>query len=58
MQQACKAMWPTVTTENLSQLTDYAGYKHDFLRLFGFGRQDVNYEEDVSTDRRFDCVEL
>ncbi len=58
VQQACKAMWPTVTTENLSQLTDYAGYKHDFLRLFGFGRQDVNYEEDVSTDRRFDCVEL
>lgn len=58
VQQACKAMWSTVTTENLSQLTDYAGYKHDFLRLFGFGRKDVNYEEDVSADRRFDCVEL
>jgi enoyl-[acyl-carrier protein] reductase/trans-2-enoyl-CoA reductase (NAD+) len=58
VQEACKAMWPTVTTENLSQLTDYAGYKHDFLRLFGFGRKDVNYEEDVSADRRFDCVEL
>ena len=57
VQEACKAMWPTVTTENLSQLTDYAGYKHDFLRLFGFGREDVNYEEDVSSDRRFDCVE-
>ncbi|MFC4527292.1 trans-2-enoyl-CoA reductase family protein [Dyella halodurans] len=58
VQQACKAMWPTVTTENLPQLTDYAGYKQDFLRLFGFGRADVNYEEDVSADRRFDCVEL
>ncbi|WP_243048944.1 enoyl-ACP reductase FabV [Dyella sp. RRB7] len=58
VQQACKALWPTVNTENLSQLTDYAGYKHDFLQLFGFGREDVNYEEDVSADRRFDVVEL
>jgi enoyl-[acyl-carrier protein] reductase/trans-2-enoyl-CoA reductase (NAD+) len=58
VQQACKALWPTVTTENLSQLTDYAGYKHDFLRLFGFGREDVNYEEEVDSDRRFDVVEL
>jgi enoyl-[acyl-carrier protein] reductase/trans-2-enoyl-CoA reductase (NAD+) len=57
VQEACKALWPTVTTENLSQITDYAGYKHDFLQLFGFGRADVNYEEDVSADRRFDCVE-
>lgn len=58
VQDACKALWPTVTTENLNQLTDYAGYKHDFLRLFGFGRDDVNYEEDVDADRRFDCIEL
>jgi enoyl-[acyl-carrier protein] reductase / trans-2-enoyl-CoA reductase (NAD+) len=58
VQSDCKALWTTVNTENLSQLTDYAGYKHDFLRLFGFGREDVNYEEDVNSDRRFDVVEL
>ena len=58
VQQACKELWPTVTTENLWQITDYAGYKQDFLRLFGFARQDVNYEEEVDSDRRFDCVEL
>jgi enoyl-[acyl-carrier protein] reductase/trans-2-enoyl-CoA reductase (NAD+) len=58
VQQACKALWPTVTTENLTQITDYAGYKHEFLSLFGFARQDVNYEEEVDSDRRFDCVEL
>ena len=57
VQEACKALWPTVTTENLQQLTDYAGYKHDFLNLFGFARDDVNYEADVSPDVRFDCVE-
>jgi len=58
VQDACKAMWPQVTTENLFQLTDYAGYKKQFLNLFGFERADVNYDEDVATDVKFDCVEL
>jgi enoyl-[acyl-carrier protein] reductase/trans-2-enoyl-CoA reductase (NAD+) len=58
VQQACKALWSTVNTENLNQLTDYAGYKSDFLRLFGFGRTDINYEDDVNPDRRFDVIEL
>ncbi|MCO7522414.1 MULTISPECIES: enoyl-ACP reductase FabV [Pseudomonas] len=58
VQDACRAMWPKVTTENLFELTDYAGYKKQFLNLFGFERADVNYDEDVATDVRFDCVEL
>jgi enoyl-[acyl-carrier protein] reductase/trans-2-enoyl-CoA reductase (NAD+) len=58
VQDAVKALWPTVTTENLGRLTDYAGYKHDFLKLFGFERDDVDYDADVGADRRFDCVEL
>ena len=58
MQNACREMWPKVTTENLFELTDYAGYKKQFLNLFGFERADVNYDEDVATDVRFDCVEL
>jgi enoyl-[acyl-carrier protein] reductase / trans-2-enoyl-CoA reductase (NAD+) len=57
VQQACKALWPTVTTENLWEQTDYAGYKHDFLRLFGFDRKDVDYSVDVNPDVRFDVVE-
>lgn len=58
VQDACRAMWPKVTTENLFELTDYAGYKKQFLNLFGFERADVKYDEDVATDVRFDCVEL
>lgn len=58
VQNACKALWPNVTTENLFDVTDYAGYKREFLNLFGFERSDVNYDEDVATDVRFDCVEL
>jgi enoyl-[acyl-carrier protein] reductase/trans-2-enoyl-CoA reductase (NAD+) len=57
VQDACKALWPTVTTENLRQITDYAGYKHDFLNLFGFDRPDVDYQADVASDVHFDCVE-
>lgn len=57
VQTECKALWPTVNTENLNQLTDYAGYKHDFLRLFGFVRSDVDYEADIPANVSFDCVE-
>jgi enoyl-[acyl-carrier protein] reductase/trans-2-enoyl-CoA reductase (NAD+) len=53
-----QGLWPQVTTENLFELTDYAGYKKQFLNLFGFERADVNYDEDVATDVKFDCVEL
>ena len=58
VQALCKSLWPTVTTENLRQVTDYDGYKHEFLKLFGFDRKDVDYDAEVEADRRFDCVEL
>ena len=57
VQQRCKELWPQVTTENLRELTDYAGYKHGFLQLFGFERADVDYAADVATEVSFDCVE-
>jgi enoyl-[acyl-carrier protein] reductase/trans-2-enoyl-CoA reductase (NAD+) len=40
-------IWPTVTTENLAELTDIAGYRQDFLKLFGFGLSGIDYEADV-----------
>ena len=57
VQIPCQELWPTVTTENLHEVTDYAGYKHEFLKLFGFDRDDVDYDAEVDPDRRFDCVE-
>jgi len=41
-------LWPQVTTENLFQISDYQGYKDEFLKLFGFGFSSVNYDEDVN----------
>ncbi|MBT8767986.1 enoyl-ACP reductase FabV [Metapseudomonas boanensis] len=58
VQGECKALWPQVTTESLFQLTDYAGYKHEFLKLFGFERKDIDYDADVSPAVQFDCIEL
>lgn len=47
VQAKVAAIWPQVTTENLPQLTDIAGYRTEFLKLFGFGLPGVNYEADV-----------
>ncbi len=57
-QGACKEIWPTVTTENLKELTDYADYKHQFLQLFGFEMDGVDYAADVSPVADFDCENL
>jgi len=48
MQAAVENIWPQVTTENLHELSDFAAYQSEFLRLFGFGIEGVDYSEDVS----------
>ncbi|MEO6245734.1 MAG: enoyl-ACP reductase FabV, partial [Opitutaceae bacterium] len=47
IQAAVKTIWPGVTTENLAAETDIAGYRTDFLKLFGFGLSGVNYEAET-----------
>jgi|TARA_B110000977_G_scaffold201310_1_gene295274 enoyl-[acyl-carrier protein] reductase/trans-2-enoyl-CoA reductase (NAD+) len=42
--------WAKISTENLAELTDFAGYKEEFLTLFGFGLDGVDYQADVATD--------
>ncbi|HDZ08868.1 enoyl-ACP reductase FabV [Pseudohongiella sp.] len=53
VQSECKDLWQRVNNDNLFQLTDYAGYKHEFLKLFGFERSDVDYDADVATEVDF-----
>jgi enoyl-[acyl-carrier protein] reductase/trans-2-enoyl-CoA reductase (NAD+) len=43
-------LWPQVTSENIHEFTDFAGYKTEFLRLFGFAVEGVDYEADVNPD--------
>ena len=37
-------LWAEATTESLPEIGDLAGYKRDFLNLFGFDVAGVNYE--------------
>ena len=48
LQMQVEAIWPKVTEENLLELTDFSGYQSEFLRLFGFGVDSVDYETDVN----------
>jgi len=50
-------LWPEVTTENLREATDFDGYWNEFLRLFGFGVEGVDYDADVSPERAIPSLE-
>lgn len=50
VQDAVQALWPQVSNENLYELTDFAGYKREFLRLFGFEFDSVDYAAEVDVD--------
>lgn len=58
IQQHCRDLWPSVTTENLADLTDYREYKEEFLKLFGFGVESVDYEADVNPEVNFDVEQF
>ena len=48
IQDRIKTLWEKATTENLSDIGDLAGYKQDFLNLFGFGFEGVDYNLDTN----------
>ncbi|WP_194091324.1 enoyl-ACP reductase FabV [Vibrio hibernica] len=58
IQEHCRNLWPQVTTENLKELTDYVEYKEEFLKLFGFGVEGVDYDADVATEINFDVQDI
>ncbi len=41
-------LWTKATTETLPEIGDLAGYKQDFLNLFGFGFDGVDYNIDAN----------
>ncbi len=54
IQQHCQDLWSKVTNENLREVTDYQEYKDDFMKLFGFGVDGVDYTVDVNPIVEFD----
>lgn len=47
VQEKIAKLWGESTTESLVELGDLAGYKQDFLNLFGFGFDGVDYLADA-----------
>ena len=48
VQEKVADLWNKATTETLPEIGDLAGYKQDFLNLFGFGFEGVDYEADAN----------
>jgi enoyl-[acyl-carrier protein] reductase/trans-2-enoyl-CoA reductase (NAD+) len=50
VQDEVAALWDQINTENLSELSDFEGYRQEFLQLFGFEIDGVDYDADVNPE--------
>ena len=50
VQSAVAESWSEISTENLLSSTDFKGYKQDFLNLFGFELDGVDYQAEVNPE--------
>ena len=48
VQQRVEALWEQVEESNLFEITDFAGYNAEFLKLFGFGVKGIDYDAEAS----------
>ena len=42
-------LMPQLTVENMEDIADLEGYKHDFLATSGFDIEGVDYEEEITS---------
>jgi len=54
IQNAVAEVWPKVETDTVDELTDFVGYQEEFLRLFGFGVDGVDYQAEVEPEVDFE----
>ena len=47
VQSEVAELWSQIDTDNLNELSDFAGYREEFLQLFGFEVPGVDYDADV-----------
>jgi enoyl-[acyl-carrier protein] reductase/trans-2-enoyl-CoA reductase (NAD+) len=50
VQEAVYAIWEKLSSENLRECSSFDLYGKNFLNLFGFGYENINYDEPVRTD--------
>jgi len=54
VQAEVSMLWPQVTSENLGELSDFAGFDRGFKNLFGFEVDGVDYSKPVETDVKWE----
>ena len=47
IQAAVAKIWSTVSNENFADVADFQGYQDEFLKLFGFGIEGVDYDAEA-----------
>lgn len=50
VQQEVAKLWAMTNSENLTTISDIAGYRHEFYQLFGFEFPNVDYRADVDVE--------
>lgn len=50
VQAEVATLWENVNSDNINEISDLSGYRHEFHRLFGFEIPDVNYNTEVETE--------
>ncbi len=50
VQQQISDLWKQVESDNIDELTDFKGYQTEFLQLFGFEMEGVDYDAEVNSE--------
>ena len=58
VQDEIKDIWYQVNSENLKKTTDLTGYKKDFLNLFGFEINGIDYNQEVNDEMLINPMEF
>ena len=56
VQQEVEQLWAQINDDNLNEISDMQGYMDEFLRLFGFGIDGVDYEAEVNPIADIDAL--
>ena len=56
VQSEVSRIWEEIDTDNLSDISNFNNYKAEFLKLFGFGMEGVNYSAESDPVRELPSI--
>lgn len=56
VQEKVSTLWDKISSDNLDECADIAGYQQDFCEIFGFGAKNVDYEADTDASVGIDSI--